>query len=208
MAGALRHYRDELGRIVSPGRLPAFPLFATPFELLICENPVHSCSGIIDPFLESKTLISITECKTLLSITMLCRNQCLYMHYCVSIYQMQMFPPLTPRPPFLLSRYLTRSTTFTVNPTKASLASLSGNRSTNALASPANLLARLTVRSKPSLRVTISRATSTSPGAVNFRSMSGPKEGFCSHAKRAGAVARPSRRSAPDEGLPRVGEGR
>lgn len=111
------------------------------------------------------------------------------------------FPPFPPP-------HFTRSTTFIVNPTNASLAGLSGSLSTNPLALPANLRARSTVLSSPSDLPTISRANSTSPGSSNLRRMSGPISGWDSHAKSAGAVARPNLRSAPAPGLPRSGEGR
>jgi hypothetical protein len=65
------------------------------------------------------------------------------------------------------------------------------------------------VRSKPRPDCTICLAVSTSPGSLNLRRMSGPSSGESSHANSAGAVARPSTRSAPSPGLPRdVGEGR
>ena len=51
--------------------------------------------------------------------------------------------------------------------------------------------------------MTKSRASSTSPGPLNLRLIKGPSSGLRSHANRAGAVARPRRRSAPLDGLPR-----
>ena len=100
-------------------------------------------------------------------------------------------------------RYFRLSTTLTVNSTNESLAALAGNLSTSARASAANCRASCCVRSIPSLFMTNSRASSTSPGPLNLRRIKGPSSGFCSHANSDGAVARPSRRSAPLDGLPR-----